>query len=260
MTSGFSRLLSLDSPLAGPKFVDSLALRPSFPQATLIPVPESRDGPGRLVADPRSALSAQAAAILLRDVTFHYPDLAHRLSYSGNAGEDLPAGTNPRAFLFRQLYEHPTRLTDLFLDPTGVYLNWSRIPVPAALAVLRVHRTKFYPNPPMFLALLAHPSALPYGLTSPLFVPADPPIARLQPGGLLPPADGGAFPLLSSFLHDVRLLPLGAEPTLQRICSSRLSLPGVLGHSVMSFFRPTKPVLRAPILTCFPATSLPSRI
>jgi hypothetical protein len=67
----------------------------------------------------------------------------------------------------------------------------------------------------MFLALLAHPSALPYGLTSPLFVPANPPIARLQLGGILPPVNGGAFPLLSSFLHDVQLLPLGIKPTLQ---------------------------------------------
>jgi hypothetical protein len=115
--------------------------------------------------------------------------------------------------LFRCLYEK-TQHEGRFGEPHEVYNQWASIPVPAALAVLRVHRSKFDNEAPMFLAVLAYPSVLPFGLSAKLF---DQPgnLVRFEPGGILPPANGGAYPMLSSFLHGVRRFPLGAESALQ---------------------------------------------
>jgi hypothetical protein len=58
MSDNFDRLLR-KPPLVGSDFIDSLALRPSFPRASLVPAPEDPKHP----MEPRFALHAQAAAV-----------------------------------------------------------------------------------------------------------------------------------------------------------------------------------------------------
>jgi hypothetical protein len=76
--------------------------------------------------------------------------------------------------LFHHLYQKFIACSaGKFLDPHEVYTQWSITPVPAALAVLRVHWLKLEQEPPMFLALLAFPSALSFGLNKQLFAAVD---------------------------------------------------------------------------------------
>jgi hypothetical protein len=160
--------------------------------------------------EPRFALHAQAAAV---------PGAAP-LGWDKDATDDDEVDNGPltgaaaRKELFRRLYEKPDTDPIQFLDPHEVYARWSVTPVTAALAVLRVHRSKFERDAPVFLALLAYPSVLPFGLNSPILDTTDP-LARFEPGGILPPKDGGSCPLLGSFLHDVRKLRLGSESALR---------------------------------------------
>jgi hypothetical protein len=106
-----------------------------------------------------------------------------------------------RVSLFRTLHvdSPPPELS--FASPEKVYLNFSTTPVSAALAVIRVQRTKLDQDPPMALAMIAYPSVLPFGYTQPVFDPNPPPLSRLQPGGMISPSGGGTYPLLGSFLH-----------------------------------------------------------
>jgi hypothetical protein len=206
MSDNFDRLLK-DPPLVGSVFTESLALRPSFPRASLVPAPADSK---RHAGEPRSVLHAQAAAI---PYSLDLGSVKDRLTFRTHRSDDPPTGAAAREVLFRCLYEK-SQLEKSFGEPHEVYRQWAFTPVPAALAVLRVHRSKFDKEAPMFLAVLAYPSVLPFGLSSQLFGQPDN-LARFEPGGILPPANGGAYPLLSSFLHDVRRLPLGAESSLQ---------------------------------------------
>jgi hypothetical protein len=214
MSDNFDRLLT-NPPLVGPEFTESLALRPSFPRASLVPAPANSK---RQADEPRFVLHAQAAAIF-------WGLVQGRLTFRPHRSDAPPTGAAARELLFRCLYEK-TQHEGRFGEPHEVYTQWAFTPVPAALAVLRVHRSKFDKEAPMFLALLAYPSVLPFGLSSKLFNQPDN-LVRFEPGGiLLPPANGGAYPMLSSFLHGVRCFPLGAELRSSIISFSRLSSLG----------------------------------
>jgi hypothetical protein len=79
------------------------------------------------------------------------------------------------------------------------------------LAVISVRRTKFDDDPPLALAVIAYPSVLPFGHPQPVLDPSAPSTARFEPGGMIPPSDGGTYPLLGSFLHSNRTTELGSE-------------------------------------------------
>jgi hypothetical protein len=102
-----------------------------------------------------------------------------------------------------------------FAPPEQVYANYATTAVPAALAVIRVRRTKFDDDPPLALAIIAYPSVLPFGHPQPVFDQTAPLTARFEPGGMIPPSDGGTYPLLGSFLHSNRTTELGSEASFR---------------------------------------------
>jgi hypothetical protein len=102
-----------------------------------------------------------------------------------------------------------------FAPPEQVYANYATTAVTAALAVISVRRTKFDDDPPLALAVIAYPSVLPFGHPQPVLDPSAPSTARFEPGGMIPPSDGGTYPLLGSFLHSNRTTELGSEASFR---------------------------------------------
>jgi hypothetical protein len=143
MSDNFDRLLK-NPPLVGPEFTESLALRPSFPRASLVPAP---DDSRRQSDEPRFVLHAQAAAVPLSPDRGSVQD---RLTLRAHRSDPSPTGVAAREVLFRCLYEKTQQKGGKFGEPHEVYAQWAVTPVPAALAVLRVHRSKFDTKPPCF--------------------------------------------------------------------------------------------------------------
>lgn len=84
-----------------------------------------------------------------------------RLTVRAHRSDQPPVGAAARAELFRVLYEKPDTNPVQFLDPHEVYAQWSVTPVTAALAVIRVLRSKFERESPMFwLCWLTRPPCL----------------------------------------------------------------------------------------------------
>jgi hypothetical protein len=63
-----------------------------------------------------------------------------------------------RVSLCRSLYVDSPAPALTFAPPEKVYMNYSTTAVTAALAVIRVRRTKFDSDPPLALAVIAYPS------------------------------------------------------------------------------------------------------
>jgi hypothetical protein len=84
-----------------------------------------------------------------------------------------------RVSLCRSLYVDSPAPALTFAPPEKVCMNYSTTAVAAALAVIRVRRTKFDSDPPLALAVIAHPSVLPFGNPHLVFDPDSPSLARL---------------------------------------------------------------------------------
>jgi hypothetical protein len=210
MPSDFFRLHSGDFPLLGPKFVESLELRPSFPMATLItPEDPTRAPDSESCRIARSVSEEQATNMSL----YSFAPLSPIVFTPKDSVSEVIA---ERKSLCRSLFvdSAPQELVR-FAPPEQVYANYATTAVTAALAVISVRRTKFDDDPPLALAVIAYPSVLPFGHPQPVFDPSAPSTARFEPGGMIPPPDGGTYPLLGSFLHSNRTTELGSEASFR---------------------------------------------